>query len=86
VEREAKHDVKNRAGRRYQKLEQSVVWLLVVSCLLAAFGVGKRAVMASWLAGSAANGDPAVPMACAPATPGGRGEAEPQAAGDATRE
>jgi hypothetical protein len=30
VEKGAKHDVKDRAGRRYHRLEQSVVWLLVV--------------------------------------------------------
>jgi hypothetical protein len=44
VEKEAKHDVKDRAGRRYHRLEQSVVWLLVVSCMLAALEVGKKAV------------------------------------------
>jgi hypothetical protein len=44
VENEAKHDVKYRAGRRYHRLEQSVVWLLVVSCMLAALEVGKKAV------------------------------------------
>jgi hypothetical protein len=44
VEKEAKHDVKDRAGRRYHRLEQSVVWLLVVSCMLAALEVGKKAM------------------------------------------
>eukprot|EP00879_Flechtneria_rotunda_P022455 GHRR01023706.1.p1 GENE.GHRR01023706.1~~GHRR01023706.1.p1 ORF type:complete len:308 (+),score=113.54 GHRR01023706.1:462-1385(+) len=44
VEKEAKYDVKDRAGRRYSKLEQSVVWLLVVSCALAALEVSKKAL------------------------------------------
>jgi hypothetical protein len=39
VEREAKFDVQARAGRRQGMLNQSIVWLLVVSCLVAAMEV-----------------------------------------------
>lgn len=42
VETEAKHDVKARAGRRSRKLEQSLVWLLVVSCAVASVEVAKK--------------------------------------------
>lgn len=44
VEQEAKHDVKDKEGRRYHRLEQSVVLLLVASCLLAALEVTKKAL------------------------------------------
>jgi hypothetical protein len=39
VEREAKFDVQARAGRRQGMLNQSIVWLLVVSCMLAVLNV-----------------------------------------------
>lgn len=35
VEKEAKHDVKQREGWKYQRLEQFVILLLVVSCMIA---------------------------------------------------
>lgn len=47
VEQEAKHDVKHGWGRRYHKLEQSVVLLLAVSCLLAVLEVSKKALSKS---------------------------------------
>ncbi|KAF8062945.1 hypothetical protein HT031_003784 [Scenedesmus sp. PABB004] len=42
AEAEAKHDVKDRAGRSYARLEQCVVLLLLVSCALAALEVRKK--------------------------------------------
>lgn len=42
VEHEAKQDVKARAGRRSRKLDQGIILLLFVSCLLAAFEAGMK--------------------------------------------
>lgn len=45
IEAEAKFDVKARAGRRSRKLEQSIVWLLVASCMLAGIETLKKGSM-----------------------------------------
>lgn len=47
VEQQAKHDVKDRAGRSYRRLEQGVMWLLLASCLMAVLELSKKAVRAA---------------------------------------
>jgi hypothetical protein len=42
VEAEAKHDVKARAGRRSLLLEQGIILLLTISCMLVAMEVGLK--------------------------------------------
>jgi hypothetical protein len=42
VEAEAKHDVKARAGRRSLLLEQGIILLLTISCMLVAMEVGVK--------------------------------------------
>jgi hypothetical protein len=57
VEKEAKHDVKDSVARRYHKLERSVVWLLVASCLLAAFDASKKVFLSKNSSSSSSSDD-----------------------------